>query len=109
DVDDDVDIESRGKCTSAECIFQASPARRKTPGRTLTRVERSRAAGTEFEKGRSRPGATPFSVAMDVTMARPQHNRDTEQDRSDHERLRSIIDRLPDGIVIINGDGIIRW
>jgi PAS domain S-box-containing protein len=46
---------------------------------------------------------------MDVTMVRPEQVGDFERDRSDRERLRSIIDRLPDGIVIINGDGVIRW
>jgi signal transduction histidine kinase len=40
-------------------------------------------------------------------MARHQDATETTPDRSDHERLRSIIDRLPDGIAIVSEDGII--
>jgi len=41
-------------------------------------------------------------------MARHQRGGRGER-RSDRERLRSIIDRLPDGIAIVNADGIIRF
>ncbi len=34
---------------------------------------------------------------------------ETARDQSDHERLRSIIDRLPDGIVIVDSDGMIQF
>jgi signal transduction histidine kinase len=42
-------------------------------------------------------------------MATPPRTRKTKRDRSEHERLRSIIDRLPDGIVIVTAGGIISF
>jgi signal transduction histidine kinase len=46
---------------------------------------------------------------MANAMARHRKGEQTQESRSDHERLRSIIDRLPDGIAIVNSDGIIRF
>jgi signal transduction histidine kinase len=42
-------------------------------------------------------------------MARQRKTGETTRDGSEQERLRSIIDRLPDGIAIVSTDGVIRF
>jgi signal transduction histidine kinase len=48
-------------------------------------------------------------MRTDLAMASKRRTTNQGRNRSNQERLRSIIDRLPDGIAIVDHDGIIRF
>ena len=53
--------------------------------------------------------ARPTHFATEAAMAKDRQATDQKQGRSNQERLRSIIDQLPDGITIVDRDGVIRF